>query len=100
QDGTRYAVHVTACDPPRCNCPDHETRGVKCKHIWAVEFVRQREMNPDGSATVTERVTVTETVERKTTYKQDWPAYNAAQSVEKDRFQELLADLCQGVPEP
>ena len=23
----------------KCNCPDHETRGVKCKHIFAVELV-------------------------------------------------------------
>ncbi len=22
----------------RCNCPDHDSRGVKCKHIFAVEF--------------------------------------------------------------
>ena len=22
----------------RCECPDHRFRGVKCKHIWAVEF--------------------------------------------------------------
>jgi transposase-like protein len=22
----------------RCTCPDHVTRGAKCKHIWAVEF--------------------------------------------------------------
>lgn len=22
----------------RCNCPDHESRGVKCKHIYAVEI--------------------------------------------------------------
>jgi hypothetical protein len=100
QDGTKYNVRTTVCDPPTCNCPDFETRGVKCKHIWAVEFVQQREMNPDGSTTVTERVTVTETVERRTTYKQNWPKYNAAQSAEKDRFQELLFDLCRGIPEP
>lgn len=24
---------------PHCTCLDHETRGVKCKHIFAVEFV-------------------------------------------------------------
>jgi transposase-like protein len=22
----------------KCNCPDHTSRGVKCKHIWAVEL--------------------------------------------------------------
>jgi transposase len=30
----------------------------------------------------------------------NWPAYNAAQSEEKRRFVELLADLCRGIPEP
>ena len=34
------------------------------------------------------------------TYKQDWPAYNAAQIHEKAHFQELLSDLCRGVSEP
>ena len=29
-----------------------------------------------------------------------WTAYNAAQSEEKTRFVELLADLCSGVPQP
>ena len=23
----------------KCTCPDHQTRGVKCKHIFAVELV-------------------------------------------------------------
>ena len=34
------------------------------------------------------------------TYPQDWPAYNAAQTSEKDHFQELLADLCGNVQQP
>ena len=33
-------------------------------------------------------------------YSQDWPNYNRAQCEEKDRFVELLADLCGTVPEP
>ena len=38
----RYTVSP---DPemPHCTCPDHETRGLKCKHIFAVEFVIKRE---------------------------------------------------------
>jgi transposase len=47
-------------------------------------------------------VTVTETIavtERKT-YSQNWPAYNAAQTSEQDKFQELLRDLCSGIQEP
>lgn len=83
---------------PHCTCPDHETRGVKCKHLFAVEIVSQREENPDGSATVVSTVTVTETVRK--TYSQDWPAYNEAQTNEKEKFLSLLQDLCKGIQEP
>ena len=40
--------------------------------------------------------TVTETVTVKQTYSQEWSSYNAAQSCEKEKFVELLADLCKG----
>jgi hypothetical protein len=43
--------------------------------------------------------TKTITLTQKTTYKQDWRAYNLAQTTEKHRFLELLADLCRGVKE-
>ena len=33
-----------------CTCPDHEERGVKCKHIYAVEFSVQHEIRPDGTS--------------------------------------------------
>src|SRR5207253_617636 len=68
------------------------------KHIFAVQFVIERTHNADGSMTVTETVQVTETIKR--TYPQQWPAYNAAQVAEKDRFQILLRDLCRGIAEP
>src|SRR5712692_2049530 len=35
---------------------------------------------------------------KRPTYPQNWPAYNAAQVAEKERFQVLLRDLCAGVP--
>ena len=38
-------------------------------------------------------------INRKT-YPQDWPAYNAAQTSEKDHFHQLLADLCANVAQP
>src|SRR5579883_1612541 len=87
----------TVCpDPenPHCTCPDHESTGQHCKHIFAVEFSMKREQNADG--TVTE--TLTQTARR--TYRQDWPAYNAAQTHEKERFLALLHDLCEGIPTP
>ena len=83
-------------EEPKCTCPDHETRGVKCKHIYAVEYTIERQDSEDGTTTVTETLQVTETVKR-TTYKQDWPAYNAAQTNEKRKFQTLLHDLCSGI---
>jgi len=81
-----------------CTCPDYETRQQTCKHIFAVTYVMKREEHADGSTTVTKSITVTATTER-TTYPQNWPAYNAAQMNEKSKFQSLLADLCRGIIE-
>ncbi|HEY1921773.1 MAG TPA: transposase [Tepidisphaeraceae bacterium] len=92
----KYQVRYHA-EHPTCNCPDHETRGCRCKHIYAVEYVIRREQNADGSTTVTEQVTVTST---RKTYAQDWPNYNAAQVNEKRHFQDLLRDVCNGISEP
>lgn len=94
--GNRYVVTPDVSNP-HCSCPDHETRNVKCKHIWAVEFVIQREFKFDEQ---TNTETVTETVTVRQTYSQEWSSYNQAQSCEKEKFMELLADLCKGVDEP
>ncbi|MGI8810383.1 MAG: transposase [Acidimicrobiales bacterium] len=76
-----------------CTCADHETRGIACKHILAVEFTIRREKGKGGVYRVTEEKV-------KVTYTQQWSAYNAAQCEEKDRFVQLLADLCSGVVQP
>ena len=91
----KYTVNV-GTDKPTCTCPDCEN-GFKCKHIYAVEVVMKRETtrNVDGSTTVTETVAVKAT--KKTTYPQDWPAYNAAQTNEQDEFKVLLHDLCKRI---
>ena len=94
KDGERYTVIPGL----RCSCPDHETRQVKCKHLWAVEYVMERETDENGMVTETEAVRVTK-VTRKT-YPQNWTAYNAAQSEEKTRFGVLLAGLCRGIQQP
>jgi transposase len=93
----RYTVNPVA---HTCTCPDHETRGCKCKHQWAVEFAAKRETtnNADGSTTVIETVAIKAT--KKTTYPQDWPAYNEAQTNEQDQFRRLLSDLCSGIQTP
>src|SRR5580658_6304900 len=90
----KYKVHYDS-EHPSCNCPDHETRGCKCKHIYAVEFMLRREQHRDGSETVTESVTISKI---RKTYPQDWPAYNEAQTNEKRHFQTLLRDLCADLP--
>jgi hypothetical protein len=91
------AVAVALVDAltPTCTCPDFELRRDKCKHIYAVEFVRTVQTAPDGSQTVTESIKVT-----RKTYPQDWPRYNAAQCAEKDMMQKLLRGLCDGVTTP
>lgn len=91
-----YTVNISG-EHPTCTCPDHETRGVKCKHIFAASYVLIREQHADGSATVTEMLTLT--ASKRTTYPQNWPAYNQAQTTEKDTFQALLSDLCRGLGE-
>jgi transposase len=68
---------------------------MKCKHVYAVEYVLQVASALDGSVTETESVKVT-----RVTYKQNWAAYNAAQTEEKSRFMALLADLCRNISQP
>ena len=77
---------------PFCTCPDFEKRQQPCKHVYAVEFLIQREERPDG--------TTIETKALRVTYGQDWPAYNAAQIHEGDHFVTLLREMCDTVPQP
>ena len=78
-----YAVKREPDEAPSCTCPDHELRRLPCKHILAVEIVLTRATAPDG--------TVTETRAARVTYAQNWPAYNAAQTTEKEHFCRLSA---------
>ena len=98
----KYTVNPDK-DTPHCSCPDHD-KGFVCKHIHAVRFVLIRttqEENVDGTTTTTtETLTVTQTVEKRKTYRQDWPAYNAAQTNERRHFHELLGELCSTIQQP
>jgi transposase len=87
-----YVVDLADENGATCTCPDFELRQCKCKHIHAVEYTIIRETAPDG--------TVTETRTVKVTYKQDWPAYNAAQVNEQERVETLLRGLCDGIQQP
>jgi transposase len=82
---------------PCCECDDYQLRAQKCKHILAVLFVRERDY---GGKNPIEALLANEDVPKKPTYKQNWPLYDLAQQTEKDRVQELLADLCRGIKEP
>jgi len=77
---------------PFCTCHHFETTRKKCQHIYAAEYITQREQRPDGTEVVTEAMRVT--------YAQDWTAYNEAQTHEQERFVALLRDLCDGIEQP
>lgn len=100
-----YTVDLSH-DTLHCTCRDHEFRRTRCKHICAVEFVIERTKTVTTTTVEAEGVkaTVTETVEtvkvKRTTYKQEWKQYNAAQSYEKSEFLALLHGLTNSVDEP
>ena len=81
----RYLVRL---EKPDCACPDYELRQQPCKHIFAVEYAAGLRAVPEETASV------------RTTYPQDWSAYNAAQCREKTLVIELLRSLCDTVREP
>lgn len=104
EKGERYRVDPGA---GRCSCPDNEVRRAKCKHLFAVEYTIRRESTRTEETTcVNGQATkiVTETVKTvkatRITYRQNWPAYNQAQTHEAARLTELLHGLCQGIVQP
>jgi hypothetical protein len=95
----RYKVRAISKGKFHCNCPDHETHGGKCKHIFAVQYARQRDLfDPEVAESIKSRQAVQRTARK--TYPQDWRAYNDSQTHEKEKFLELLHDLCTGITEP
>ena len=107
--GTYYvAPHP---EDPYCSCPDHEERGGRCKHIYAVEYLIRNPMllqvthGQVHSAGVSKgegrgEAATTSTVYRERTYGQDWAAYNTAQAYEQEHFTWLLRELCDTIPQP
>ena len=75
-----------------CNCPDHELRQCKCKHLWAVEFIVTKQIDQEGNVTITQTV--------RKTYSQDWKNYNLAQEKEKEYFMKFLADITSRIRQP
>jgi transposase len=104
-DNRVYRVTLDAGEI-RCTCADFDLRHRPCKHVYAAAFVVQRQTTvtetttvSGNEATTTTTVTETQTTAVRITYKQNWPAYNAAQTKEKALFCRLLHDLALGVPE-
>jgi transposase len=77
---------------PFCTCQHFGATHKKCQHIYAIEFIVQREKRPDGTEVVTKTTRIT--------YAQNWPIYNEAQTHEQERFVILLRDLCDGIEQP
>jgi hypothetical protein len=75
-----------------CTCPDYETRRLRCKHQEAVLFWLAWE----GAVNVE---TGEVTLPRKQQSRQNWPAYNRAQTTERLRVPQFLHALCLGVPD-
>lgn len=79
-----------------CSCDDFQTRQLPCKHVFAVRFVKAKNRGTPFPEPKTDTDEPQPIPPRKT-YKQNWPAYNAAQTREKAQFLELLAALCGGI---
>ena len=81
---------ILKIDKSECTCQDFAERGIKCKHIFAVEITLSRKRGIDGSITEVKKIT----------YKQVWPKYDKAQTQQKELFLKLLNDLCNTIDEP
>lgn len=89
--GGFYNVNVGRPEPT-CSCADFRDNAITCKHIYAVQFFRDRQ-----AAKLEPPV---ESSAFRPTYPQLWPAYNAAQTNEKQHIIELLQGLCDLIDEP
>jgi hypothetical protein len=75
----------------KCTCPRWKETELPCKHIERVA----RRLDPHRPLAAHED----DPCIRRTTYSQDWPAYDAAQQAEHTMFDALLWDLLEQVPE-
>lgn len=92
QSGAGFYIVKSNGFGAECNCPDHEKRNCKCKHIWAVELIVTKEVDGEGNTVITQTV--------RKTYKQDWKNYNLAQQKEKGLFMKLLGDITSNIRQP
>ena len=90
QSGAGHYLVISNGIEAKCNCPDHETRQCKCKHIWAVEMIVTKEVDNEGNVTITARKT----------YSQDWKSYNLSQQKEKQLLMKFLGDITSRIRQP
>lgn len=77
-----------------CTCPYFQKKLDKCKHQYAVEEKIWREFKTVTSAGEKQAV------HKTTRKKRNWTGYNEAQTKERNRWLELLFELCRIIPEP
>ena len=102
---TGNGFHRVKLDPlpfvPGCSCKDYEANQEDCKHVHAVRFYLDGLNPPDKPMSDRKAATLLKrTCAKRPNYPQNWPAYDAAQIHEKEKFLDLLRDLCRGIPEP
>ncbi|MGB9182195.1 MAG: transposase [Pyrinomonadaceae bacterium] len=96
----RYTVDLRP-KTPTCSCADYESRRRKCKHVFAVERVIEQAKSTTVKKTGKRAKTIAEAAAiPRPTYKQEWTAYNKAQTNEKSHFLALLYELCKSIEEP
>ncbi len=83
---------ILRLDRSTCTCQDFLGRGLKCKHIFAVEITLTKTVDSQGNTTITQT--------KRITYKQDWTNYTKAQTQEGRLFRVLLKDLVENVSDP
>ena len=91
QSGSGYYVVKSNGFGASCNCPDHELRKCKCKHIFAVEFIVTQEVDNEGNVTITQTI--------RKTYSQNWAEYDKASINQKTLFMKLLKDISSNLRE-
>ena len=89
------AVWLAFLNPVQYNKSHQEGNG-------AVTSLPSNQSREDGSAMTTTNDTIynIQSQDTRKSYPQNWPAYNSAQTSEKNAFMVLLADLCANVEQP
>lgn len=75
-----------------CTCQDFLDRGIRCKHIFAVDITISKQIDAKGNTIIT--------TTKRVQYPQNWSAYNLSQITEKEVFMKLINDLCKDIDEP